>query len=152
MSQTLVQEPDILVLLRGVTDAFSHLSKARITAGRPDVCARLDELRSLRDGWLEDGGKAPSHDGLDWLQGSFERHYPRDLPPPYAYPTPDGGISLEWTIGRLDIDIEVSLEERTGWWYVFNKDTGRGESEKTLNLDDPEAWRWAGKQLRDLMG
>lgn len=152
MSQTFLQEPDNRVLLSHVAYVCAHLLKKDAAVDHPDVGARLDEFRNLRDGWLEDGGKAPSHGGLDWLRGVFERYYPKDLPQPHTYPTPEGGISLEWTMGRLDVDIEVNLERHTGWWYVFNKDTGRGESEKTLNLDDQGGWKWIAAQLRDLMG
>ena len=69
-----------------------------------DVTARLDEFREIQDGWA-DGmqsaenwgngyGKAPDHAGLDWLAGSFERHFPDDLPLPYTCPPPEGGVQI----------------------------------------------------------
>ena len=152
MSQIFLQEPDNRVLLLPVAYVCARLLKKDTATDHPDVDVRLEEFRNLRDGWLEDGGKAPNHDGLDWLRGAFGRYYPKDLPQPHTYPTPEGGISLEWTMGRLDVDIEVNLERHTGWWYVFNKDTSRGESEKTLNLDDRGGWQWISEQLRNLMG
>ena len=116
-----------------------------------EVDARLDEFRNLRNGWLEDGGVAPDHAGLDWLSGVFERYYPGGLQLPRTYPTVDGGVSLEWSSGAREIDIEVNLENRTGEWYVFNKDTKSGEEEKKLELDKPDDWKWVGDRLRDLM-
>ena len=116
-----------------------------------DVDSRLDEFRNLRDGWLEDGGVAPNHTGLDWLSGVFERYYPDGLQLPRTYPTADGGVSLEWSSGAREIDIEVNLENHTGEWYVFNKDTKSSEDEKKLELDKPDDWKWVGKRLQGLM-
>lgn len=117
-----------------------------------DVDARLDRFRNLRDGWLEGGGVAPDHEGLDWLSGVFKRYYPHDLQLPRTYPTAEGGVSLEWSAGKLEIDMEVNLDDHAGEWYVFNKDSKRGEEEKNLNLDSPDDWKWVDARLQNLMG
>lgn len=117
-----------------------------------DVDARLDRFRNLRDGWLEDGGVAPDHGGLDWLSDVFEQYYPDDLQLPRTYPTAEGGVSLEWSAGEREIDIEVNLDDHTGEWYVFNKDSKRGEEEKNLNLDSSDDWKWVDARLQSLMG
>ena len=117
-----------------------------------DVDARLDRFRNLQDGWLEDGGVAPDHGGLDWLSSILERYYPDDLQLPRTYPTAEGGVSLEWSVGNREIDIEVNLGDRTGEWHVFNKDLKRIEEEKNLNLDHPDVWKWVGEQLQTLTG
>ena len=116
-----------------------------------DVGSRLDELRDLQDGWLDGEGVAPDHAGLDWLSGTFKRHYPDDLQLPHTYPTEDGGISLEWSLGACEIDIEVDLEKHTGEWCVFNKDTKVCEEECRLELDRPEDWKWIGGRIRAIM-
>lgn len=115
-----------------------------------DVGARLDEFRSLQDGWLEDGADAPDHAGLDWLSAVFERHYPDDLKIPRTYPTANGGISLELSFGIREIDIEVDLKTHAGEWYVFNKNTEQDEEEKTLELDEPADWEWVSERLQGL--
>ena len=117
-----------------------------------DVDARLDRFRNLRGGWLEGGGVAPDHEGLDWLSGVFKRYYPHDLQLPRTYPTAEGGVSLEWSAGKLEIDMEVNLDDHAGEWYVFNKDSKRGEEEKNLNLDSPDDWKWVDARLQNLMG
>ena len=115
-----------------------------------DVSASLDEFRSLQDGWLDGEGKAPDPDGLDWLSDTFERHYPDDLQLPRTYPMSDGGISLEWSIGVREADVEIDLKNHVGEWYVFNKDTEQGEEEKTLKLEKPADWAWVSRRLRSL--
>lgn len=116
-----------------------------------DVGARLDEFRNLQDDWLEDGGVAPSHDGLDWLLDVFEQYYPAGLPLPRTYPTADGGVSLEWSLGGREIDIEIDLENHTGEWHMFDKSAKSSENVKELDLDKLEHWKWVSKQLQDLM-
>ncbi len=116
-----------------------------------DVGSRLDELRDLQDGWLDGEGVAPDHAGLDWLSGAFKRHYPDDLQLPHTYPTEEGGISLEWSFGTWNIDIEVDLEKHTGEWYAFDKDAKNCEEEKKLELDRPGDWKWVGERIRAIM-
>ena len=60
-----------------------------------DIASRLEELKKIKDGWLDGAGQAPSHEGLDWLAGVLKDRYPDYLPRPYAYPVPDGGVQLE---------------------------------------------------------
>lgn len=116
-----------------------------------DVPARLDEFRAMRDGWLDGDGKAPAQTGLDWLAASFERDYPNDLPLPYIYPTPEGGVQMEWTLGTIDISLEIDLAERAGDWnWVDLSDSGK-EGEKTLNMDDLNSWRWVADELRQVV-
>ena len=125
-----------------------------------DVTARLDELRELEDGWA-DGmqyppsdwgngyGKAPSHSGLDWLSGAFERHYPDDAPLPYTYPTPEGGIQIEWSLGPYEASVEIDLEERTGEWHCLNLETDVSDL-IDLDLNNPGDWNWLGQEIRRL--
>lgn len=46
-------------------------------AGHPDAGARPDKFRNLQDGWHEDGGEAPSRDGLARLRGRSGDIIPR---------------------------------------------------------------------------
>jgi hypothetical protein len=65
-----------------------------------DFRARFIYLRDLSAGWLDGGGEAPVHtllvEARDYL---LEQHRRFALPLPHVYPTPEGGISAEWTIG-----------------------------------------------------
>ena len=105
-----------------------------------DVDARLDGFRNLQDGWLEDGGVAPDHAGLDWLSDVFGKYYPADMPLPRTYPMADGGVSLEWSFGEREADVEIDLKSRAGEWCVFNSGTKECEEDKKVKLDY-SGWR-----------
>ena len=88
-----------------------------------DVPARLDQFRAMQSGWLDGGGQAPSLDGLDWLSASFERHFPDDLPLPNIYPTPEGTLEAEWSLGTNSIIFEINLNFHQGDWLRFEKES-----------------------------
>ena len=97
-----------------------------------DVPARLDELRAMQDGWLDGAGKAPTHAGLSWLSTNFERYFPDDLPLPYIYPTPEGSIEAEWSLGSHSAILEVNLATLQGNWLRFAKEDDNDEDSRTL--------------------
>ena len=116
-----------------------------------DVQARLDELREIRDGWLDGGGKAPSHAGLDWMSDCFEGHFPGDLPLPHLYPTPEGGIEAEWSLGRDSVIFEFDVEKRRGDWLRFDKKSDDEET-RELDMDDVDSWAWFAGEIRRMAG
>jgi hypothetical protein len=116
-----------------------------------DVPSRLDELRSLKDGWLDGRGKAPQLEGLDWLARVFEQHFSDDLRLPYLYPTAEGGIQAEWAAGKTEVSLEIDLERRSGEWHQVNLDTASEEA-RELQLSKSEAWTWLNDRLRELGG
>ena len=67
--------------------------------------------------------------------------YPKSLPPPYAYPVPEGGIELEWSIKRREISLDVDLESRTGDWHSLDLNTHE-EEQSELNLSDDADSSW----------
>lgn len=116
-----------------------------------DVPARLEELRTLQDGWLEGDGRAPSKEGLDWLSRAFSQHYPDELPLPYLYPTEEGGIQAEWTLKPNEVTLEIDLGRRTGEWHALNLETDEDQSEM-LNLDELQDWKWIVDEVRRISG
>ena len=126
-----------------------------------DVVAQLDELRHLKDGWGDgiqhpsgwgDGyGKAPRHDGLDWLAEIFAREYPYDLLLPRIYPTPEGGVQMEWRLGQYDISLEVDFDNRAGEWNWVDLNS-QEEGESALNMDNADGWNWVADELRRFSG
>jgi len=116
-----------------------------------DVPARLDELRGLRDGWLEGKGVAPCHEGLDWLAASFDRYFPEDLPLPHVYPTAEGGVQAEWSLASNEVSIEVDLATHRGEWHWLDL-TSDAKDLRALTLDDDEAWAWVVTEIRRMAG
>jgi len=116
-----------------------------------DVPARLEELRSLRDGWLEGQGLAPPSEGLDWLSHAFDRNYPEDLPLPFLYPTEEGGIQAEWSLGPNEVSLEIDLKSHTSDWHKLNVETDTDES-RSLHLDNQSEWKDMVGWIRDMNG
>ena len=112
-----------------------------------DVSARLDEFRSLKDGWLDGKGVAPHPQGLDWFAGCFENHYPNDLFLPCLYPTAEGGVQVEWTLGGHEASLDVNLDTHQGEWHCLNRETEEDFSH-LLDLNSMEGWRWLAGQIR----
>ena len=115
-----------------------------------DIPARLDEFRDMKDGWLEGEGVAPSLEGLDWLAAGFDRHFPNDLPLPYLYPAPEGGVQAEWSLSANEISLEVDLVTHQGAWHRLDMNTNADDTRK-LNLDGVEGWTWVVAELRKMV-
>lgn len=114
-----------------------------------DIAARLDDLRTLRSGWLNGKGVAPSPSGLDWLGRAFEAHYPEHLPLPYLYPTAEGEVRAEWSLHRFDVSLEVELDKRAAAWHALNLDDDR-EVARELDLDAASGWEWIVSQIQEM--
>ena len=143
------------VLLHGVGrfDQVMHLlgfdSTKDVRPDSLDITARLEELRALKDGWLEGDGQTLSREGLDWLLRTFERHYPENLPPPYLYPTEEGGVQAEWSLGPKEVSLEIELRSHSGGWHVLDMETNE-VSERTLNINNANDWKWLVEQIRQM--
>ena len=114
-----------------------------------DVPARLEELAELKDGWLDGNGQAPSREGLQWLTQACQFHLPDDLPLPYVYPTPEGGVQMEWALGDSELSLEIDLTRHTAEWHALNLQTG-GETSRTVSLDDKADWQWIREQIHQM--
>lgn len=115
-----------------------------------DVPARLEEIALLKNGWLEGKGAAPPKEGLEWLSRTFASQYPDDLPLPYIYPTPEGGIQLEWTLGTTDVSLEIDLIAHSAHWHAMDLPTEE-ESSRALRLDEPNDWLWFAAEVGRVM-
>ena len=122
-------------------DSIEHIS----ALDPLDVSTRLDELRQLKNGWLEGEGLALSGHGLDWLSSTFDNLYDGELPLPYLYPTEEGGIHAEWSLRGRDINLKIDLSTHKAEWLWFE---GDAEDAQEVNLDDTETWRWIADEIR----
>ncbi len=114
-----------------------------------DVAARLDELRELKDGWLDGDGLAPDGGGLDWLADSFSKLYSSDAPLPRLYPMPEGGIQAEWVTGSYDASLEIDLATHQAEWHILYFDTDISQ-ERELDLNDQLDWAWLANETNKL--
>src|SRR5690606_33367504 len=111
-----------------------------------------EELKALRHGWL-DGKKgfAPNKTSLDWLAESFQRNYPDELPPPYLYPTAEGGVQAEWSMDGWEISLEIDLDQNLGQWHALDM-ANEQEYERTLNLNELADWQWLVMEITERTG
>ena len=126
--------------------------RARVgTLDSLDVASQLGELRDMEDGWLDGEGQAPPRHLIDWLAGSFKSHYPDDAEPPYLYPTVEGGVQAEWSLGSHEVSLRFHPDDRTGDWHDLALDTDREET-RQLDLEQARDWEWLGARVVPLAG
>jgi len=113
-----------------------------------DVPARIDELRFLKEGWLDGkNGVAFDKQDLDWFSEIFEKYFSSDLPLPYIYPVPEGGLVLEWSIADHDVSLEVLFFERTAQWHDYDLISDK-EDVKLFDLKLRNDWEEFMNQLK----
>lgn len=112
-----------------------------------DVPARIRELREIRDGWYDASSKAPPHSDLDWLESSYQNHFPAALPRPYLFPTPEGNVEAEWSLGENSVILKFCLADRQGEWFRFSKTDDTNEESQTLDLNDANDWQWFAREI-----
>ncbi|MFZ4798834.1 MAG: hypothetical protein ACOYMA_15140 [Bacteroidia bacterium] len=115
-----------------------------------DVKYRLDEISLLADGWLNGEGIAPNKDELNWLSDMFDGNFDKDLPLPSIFPTPAGGIQLEWSLNNYEISLSIDLESKNSSYHELNFSNDK-EVEESLLLSDPESWRKLNSILNNLL-
>jgi hypothetical protein len=113
-----------------------------------DIPSRLAELRGLQEGWFDGRGREIADAGLNWLSSEFERQFPDDLPLPFLYPTPDGGIRAEWSLKPHEISLEIDLSTRQADWHRLNLDSDDSD-ESTIDLSSDSGWEDLAKRLRN---
>ena len=129
------------------TKAERHgIPKGMRLASSLNVSARIAELGELRDGWLDGRGLAPTPQSLSWLADLFEEYYPPELPAPYLYPTPEGGIRAEWTLGTHEISLDIDFHSILGHWHELDT-VADTESSRSFDLADADQWRWLTEEV-----
>jgi hypothetical protein len=105
-----------------------------------NIFAQIEDLRQLKDGWLNGEGLAPSKQGLDWIAKTLDRYF-TDKTAPYIYPTPDGGVQAEWSIGHLEISLNINIKAHSAYWHSLDLNNSN-VLEKHLNLNNQNDWEW----------
>lgn len=115
-----------------------------------DVSARIDQLLLLRDGWHDGEGHAPTRDGLRWFASAWESHWPSESPLPRLFPTPEGGVQAEWTVGQVSISAEVDLVTKCAALLAVNAQSGDITNDETVNLASDDGWKIIAQCLQSI--
>ncbi len=146
----------VFVLMQGVAqrDRSDRLkgfeSIEHVTPLDPlDVTLRLEQIAALKDGWLDGQGHAPARDKLEWLADAFDSNFDADLPLPYLYPTPEGGVQAEWTVNDWAVTFEIDVNGQQGVYQALNlKD--QTCTELQISLADSNGWSQLNQALKQL--
>lgn len=106
-----------------------------------DIETRLEALAQLQDGWLDGKGRALDRAALIRLAQAFDDGFDPNLPLPYLYPTPEGGVQAEWTLGRWEVSLEIILPSLTADYQAVHTATGETR-EQALMLADEKGTGW----------
>jgi hypothetical protein len=90
--------------LRASSNVFPQVSKSTLIA-------EIERLQQMEDGWYSaDGepGRAPTDDVLASIWRLAEFTEVLGLPYPHVFPTVEGGVSAEWTFGKIEATIEFN--------------------------------------------
>lgn len=139
----------MVVAIKGVVerDRADRLKRfesvEHVTALDPlDIETRLEELARLREGWLDGKGQALDREALQRLAQAFDQHYASDLPLPYLYPTAEGGVQAEWTLGDWEVSLEIALPTMVAHYQALKLTTGECH-EHQLHLAGEDGAGWA---------
>lgn len=114
-----------------------------------DVTLRLEQLATLRDGWLDGKGVAPDKEKLHLLAELFDANFDGNLTLPYLYPTAEGGVQAEWTLNGWEASFEIDLDKQLGEFQAVNlKDDTC--TEFAFSLDDHDGWNQLNEALKQL--
>lgn len=87
----------------------------------PNVIDRLEKFRELKENWLDGQGKAFTNEFINWAQKSISSNLDFDvIPAPKIYPTPEGGIQLEWASDDYDASLTIESETKAGEFHLTN--------------------------------
>lgn len=114
-----------------------------------DINGQLNKLRMLQPGWLDGEGVSYNTEDIDRLANDFHSKYPTDIPLLYIYPTPEGGISVEWRFGPYDITLEIDLSKYNAYWHCRDM-VKKTTHDLDLNLDSYEEWTWFIERIQEL--
>ena len=124
----------------GAFDSWDNLQKVisvDTSEVQPDyqLALRLDEIRSLKDGWHNKSGVAPNFEALERIGKNLFGKFPDFLPYPAIVPTPEGNLLFEWHLDG-EPSVDVKIPSLTAEFHAFNSKHGDIEREFDLSKDD----------------
>jgi len=95
---------------------------------------RLDELASLKAGWLDGEGVRPDALVIERARRMLADLLTFEVPRPRVFATPEGGVQAEWTVGEHEISVTF---EPDGRLYAVSVNLASGDAEEPELADDP---------------
>lgn len=116
-----------------------------------DIETRLEELALLQDGWLDGKGLALDRPSLIRLAQAFDEGFNPELPLPHLYPTPEGGVQAEWTLGHWEVSLEITLPGLSAEYQAVHTASGEtNEQRLSLNIEEGTDWAVLNETLAQL--
>ena len=112
-----------------------------------DVRARLQQFKSLRDGWFDGEGTQFPREFLHELADRFDRWYPTELQKPAIFPHADGTIGCEWSLPKGECILTVDPSTDTADWIDFSPRDESDEKERVLDLGSDADWKWLSERV-----
>lgn len=116
-----------------------------------EVDHRLKSLALIEKGWLDGEGEALDADDIEKLRAIMQVQYRRNWPFPYLYPTPEGGISMEWETGGYLCGMTIDLQAQMGDFHACSRDMKEIEDSSIccfLDLNEKESWNMLDRLLK----
>ena len=112
-----------------------------------DIDRQIDRLTRLETGWLDGDGESLSNEGLLWLRDALQSQISfGDSTMPHLYPTEEGGVQAEWSLGSVSADLNIDLSSHRAIWDWSDLSTNE-HGERELNLDLETDWQWLEETL-----
>ncbi len=111
---------------------------------------RLAELARLRPGWHDGQGQGLDAEQLAWLAQSWHARDMQSLPQPFAYPTFEGGVLLEWDTPLHATSVEFARGRKVAQLLVVDLTCASAPAlvDRFHDLSDDTAWAELANQLR----
>lgn len=116
--------------ITGIRDTY-HVAAAL----PPDWSARIADLAQLAPGWLAENSVPPTESALQRAEQILLGCLDDGLDRPGIFPTESGGVLLEWSSPRSEIEIEIAADGRTTALWIPK--TAEGGDERTFEHSDP---------------
>lgn len=100
---------------------------------------QIENLKKLEDGWYDGYGKAPTIEGLQWLNDRLDIYLDMDLTTPAIFPSFEGGVHIEFIENRNDISIDINLISKQASLSYLNLDT-QEDDDVEYDLNNHQDW------------
>jgi len=115
-----------------------------------DIQVQFEKLRTIKDGWLDGVGSSIDVDLLRRVRTWLGDHVRDSIPRPTLFPTPEGGVEVEWVAGRYDVSVEFDPVSGKVAWHALDLDTCEVD-EMDVSMDDEDGLRNLGKHLASVL-